>query len=258
MHETLRAIQRQPERAGLFLDFDGTLSEIVPVPADARPLEGVPELLEMLSSRYAVVAVVSGRSAEQLLRWLGTDVEIWGTHGAEHTAGGEIEIAAEVIPYLDEMREVRAEAERRLRELGIDGSEIEDKRAVLSLHYRRSPDRSAARDTLLDLARSLAEGRGFVVREGRLVVEIRPPVDVSKALVVMRRAQEEDLRAIAFFGDDAVDLPAFDALDGLDERGLATARVAVSSDEAPRELIKRADVVVEGPPGVVQLLRELL
>jgi trehalose 6-phosphate phosphatase len=258
MYETLRAVQRQPEDAGLFLDFDGTLSEIVPVPADARPLEGVRELLETLSRRYAVVAVVSGRSAEQLVRWLGTGVEIWGTHGAEHASGGEIEFAPEVIPYLDGMSDVRAEAQRRLRELGIEGSELEDKRAVLSLHYRRAPDRSAARAALLDLAGSLSEQGGFVVGEGRLVVEIRPPVDVSKALVVRRRALDENLRAAVFIGDDAVDLVAFDALDVLTERGLATVRVAVSSDEAPKELLERADIVVEGPAGVLRLLRELV
>ena len=258
MHKRLRAIQGRPERAGLFIDFDGTLSEIVPVPANARPLEGIPELLGELSRRYAVVAVVSGRSAAQLARWLGTDVEIWGTHGAERASEGGVQIAAEVVPYLGAMSEARAEAERRLQELGIDGSELEDKGAVLSLHYRRSPDRSAARDALLDLARSLSDVRGFVVGEGRLVVEIRPPVEVSKALVVLRRAEEEDLRAAAFVGDDPVDLSAFDALDALAERGLVTARVAVSSDEAPRELIGRADVVVEGPAGVVELLRELV
>ncbi len=258
MHEALRVIKNRPQRAGLFLDFDGTLSEIVPVPADARALEGVPELLRALSRRYAVVAVVSGRSAEQLARWLGRDIEIWGTHGAERASGAEVEIAAEVAPYLDAMREARAEAERRLSELGIDGLELEDKRVMLALHYRRSPNRTAARAALLDLARSLSEDRGFVVGEGRLVIEVRPPAEISKARVVLRRTQEQDLQAVAFFGDDAVDLPAFDALDQLAERGLATARVAVNSDEAPGGLIDRADVVVEGPAGVLRLLRELV
>ena len=63
MHETLAEIQRSPDEAGIFLDFDGTLSEIVLVPSDARPHEGVPSLLERLSAKYAVVSIISGRSA---------------------------------------------------------------------------------------------------------------------------------------------------------------------------------------------------
>jgi trehalose 6-phosphate phosphatase len=76
--------------------------------------------------------------------------------------------------------------------------------------------------------------------------------------VVLDRAREEDLEAVAFFGDDVVDLPGFDALDILEKEGARTLRVAVDSSEAPRALIERADVVVQGPAGAVSLLRELL
>ena len=60
-----------------------------------------------------------------------------------------------------------------------------------------------------------------------------------------------------FVGDDRVDLPAFDALDELQEAGIATFKVAVSSEEAPKELIARADLVVDGPVGVVGFLNDL-
>ena len=51
-----------PSATALFLDFDGTMSEIVPDPANAKPLPGVPDMLNTLSVRLALVAVVSGRS----------------------------------------------------------------------------------------------------------------------------------------------------------------------------------------------------
>jgi hypothetical protein len=57
---------RLAARAGevaLCLDFDGTLSPIVPDPASARPLEGVVELLGPLAERFAALALVSGRPA---------------------------------------------------------------------------------------------------------------------------------------------------------------------------------------------------
>jgi trehalose 6-phosphate phosphatase len=257
MHDALKDLKAQAERGGVFLDFDGTLSEIVDVPGDARPVRGAAELLQRLARRFAIVAVVSGRSAQQLVDWLGPAIEVWGTHGAERAEGGRIEFAPDVRHHLDTMREARTEATRRLEELGLEGIELEDKRIMIALHYRRSPDRAAARDAILDLARALSEERGLLIGEGRLVIELRPPVALSKARVLLQRAEEAGLRAVAFVGDDAVDLPAFDALDRLEERGLITVRVAVSSDEAPEALLARADVVVEGPAGVLELLRGL-
>ena len=60
---------RLAARAGevaLCLDFDGTLAPIVDDPAAARPLAGVVELLEPLASRFAAVALISGRPAGYL------------------------------------------------------------------------------------------------------------------------------------------------------------------------------------------------
>jgi trehalose 6-phosphate phosphatase len=76
--------------------------------------------------------------------------------------------------------------------------------------------------------------------------------------VVSERARAAHLEAVMFVGDDTVDLPAFDALDELSEQGVATLRVAVRSDESPPELLERADVVVDGPPGVLDFLSRLL
>jgi len=56
-----------------------------------------------------------------------------------------------------------------------------------------------------------------------------------------------------YAGDDTTDLDGFAALDGL-ELGI---RVAVDSTEAPPELATRADIVVDGPAALVELLREL-
>ena len=59
-------------------------------------------------------------------------------------------------------------------------------------------------------------------------------------------------------GDDLGDLPAFDAVDELRDAGIPGVLVCSSSDEGPEQLRRRADVVVDGPQGVVALLRTLL
>ena len=61
-------------------------------------------------------------------------------------------------------------------------------------------------------------------------------------------------RAVLFAGDDRADVDAFVALDRLQSRGVMTLRVAVRGDETPSKLLDAADVVVEGPRALVELL----
>lgn len=253
--DLLRPFRESPATAGIFLDFDGTLSEIVRVPSEARPVEGAAGLLRELARVYAVVAVVSGRSALQLVEWLGSDVEIWGLHGVQRAVEGRVELSPAAAPYEPVMRRVVAESCAYVEDLSLDGAIVEDKGVMVTLHYRAAPDPERARAALDDLATELAARHGLRRVDGRALFELRPPIELSKAAVVRERGA--GLAAVAFVGDDVVDLPGFDALDELGERGAATLRVAVRSAEAPRELLDRADVVVDGPVGALDLLRRL-
>jgi trehalose 6-phosphate phosphatase len=58
--DRLAPLRGDPATAGIFSDFDGTLSPIVADPELAEPLPGIAPLLEELARRYRVVAVVSG------------------------------------------------------------------------------------------------------------------------------------------------------------------------------------------------------
>lgn len=258
MDRRLATLTEDRSSAGLFLDFDGTLSDIVLVPSDARPHEGVPELLRDLTASFACVSVISGRSAQQLVEWLGPEIEIWGVHGAERSDHGQVVLTEHAEPFRELMERVRAEAERRVAELDLPGVVVEDKRVMLGLHFRAAADVEAARGALDALASELVERHGLLRAGGRLAFELRPPREFSKAAVVLERARDLGLRAALFAGDDRVDLPAFDALDALAEEGVSTVKVAVDSDEAPSELLERADLVVAGPDGAVELLRGLL
>jgi trehalose 6-phosphate phosphatase len=256
--EKLEVFIRNPTSSGIFLDFDGTLSEIVHVPSEARPVEGVPETLAELGRRFAVVAVVSGRSAEELLKWLGPDVEIWGVHGAQRAVGGEVVLSERAAPYAELMSKVHADAAAALDDLAIEGTLIENKAVMVALHFRAAENVEAARSALDDVAEELATHYGLERAGGRLAFELRPPIELSKQSVVMERAREAELRAAMFVGDDRVDLPAFDALDELARAGVNTVRVGVDSTEAPPELLDRADIVVQGPSGVLDLLERLI
>ncbi len=155
------------------------------------------------------------------------------------------------------MAVVRHEAEEALARMSLEGVVLEDKTVMLGLHFRAAPDRPVAQRRLDELAQELADRHGLTRAGGRLAYELRPPVEFSKAAVVLQRAREERLKAAAFAGDDRVDLPGFDAMDVLADEGLATARIAVHSDEAPPDLLARADLVLAGPGSVVRWLEEL-
>lgn len=253
----LEPFRVHPERAGVFVDFDGTLSDIVFIPSDARPVEGARAALDALADKLALLAIVSGRSARQLVDWLGDEVEIWGTHGAERAHSGVLEVAEVVRPYLSMMEQVKTKAAAEVAHLGIPGVIIEDKGSMIGLHFRAAEDRPRAQEALAGLAQRLATEYGLRQAGGRLAYELRPPVELSKADVVLRRARECELAACMFIGDDRVDLPGFDALDELEREGIHAVRVAVDSAEAPAELLERADLVLPGPLAVVGFLEQI-
>jgi trehalose 6-phosphate phosphatase len=85
------------------------------------------------------------------------------------------------------------------------------------------------------------------------VLEIRPPVHADKGTAIQKLLDESGLSRALYAGDDTTDLDAFRALDGL-ELGV---RVAVSSDEAPGDLVRSADLVVDSPAGLLELLKRL-
>jgi trehalose 6-phosphate phosphatase len=256
--ELLEPFLSRPRSSGVFCDFDGTLSEIVAIPSDARPVDGARRVLDELTKRFACVAVISGRSAHELLEWLGPDIRIFGVHGAETTSEGSVVLSERAAAYSDVMHRVLEEARAAVADAGLRGALVEDKGVVIALHYRAALDRAAAEEELDRVAAELTERYGLTRGEGRLVFELRPPVTFSKADVLIDLVEAMELDAALFVGDDTVDLPAFDALDALATRGVSTLKIAVASEESPDDLIARADVVVQGPAGVVAFLQRLL
>jgi trehalose 6-phosphate phosphatase len=94
-----------------------------------------------------------------------------------------------------------------------------------------------------------------VLEPGRNVIEARSP-GMDKGTVVRDLAQEVDAGGFLFAGDDLGDVEAFEAVAELGDRGLATLLVCSASDEESA-LVELSDVLVDGPEGVLDLLRQL-
>jgi trehalose 6-phosphate phosphatase len=135
----------------------------------------------------------------------------------------------------------------------------EDKEAIAAFHWRGAPDEQAASEAVREIA-AQAEREGFVVHWGRKVLEVRPPVVLDKGLGIAALLRGTPVTSALYVGDDTTDLDAFRGLRSLVQSGaLADAVcVAVGSDEAPPELAQEADLTVDGPAGVRELLEALL
>ena len=239
------------ERSGVFLDFDGTLSDIAATPDAAQAVPGAGEVLAGLGERYALVAVVSGRRAADVQERLGRPhgVRIFGLYGLEGTEIDGALPASAVRPIeeiLPRVLEVAA---------GVPGALVEPKGSNLAVHYRLAPDAEVARVTLLEAVRPLAAAIGLRVIEGKRVLELVPSAAPSKGDVVERVGA--GLEALLYAGDDVADLEAFAAADRLAARGARVIKVAVRSAETPEALLDAADLVAPDPAGLVEMLASL-
>ncbi|NUP66955.1 MAG: trehalose-phosphatase [Nonomuraea sp.] len=249
----MEAILKDPAGAVIGLDFDGTLSPIVPDPATATIHPEAPDVLAELGAYVGAVVVVTGRPAATALE-LGPGLArvpglvVLGHYGFERWEAGRVSAP----PPPPGVPRAEAELPLLLDSLGVLGASIEDKGRAVAVHTRRAPDPEGALATLREPLAKLAEKHGLVVEPGLIVLELRPPgMDKGHALSLF--LAEREARSVMFCGDDLGDLAAFDAVRS---SGLPGVTVCSGSAEVTA-LAERADIVVDGPDGVVALLREL-
>jgi trehalose 6-phosphate phosphatase len=248
-------LARRAAEIAICLDFDGTIAPIVDEPEAARPLPGVVELLGPLADRYAAVALVSGRPATYLATHAAAPgVRYLGMYGLEEIVDGQVRVDRRLTAARPAVA-AAAEDLRRHPAVRDSGAYLEDKRYAVAVHTRRVADPDRWAGPIDQAATRVAADHGLEVVPGRLVWELRPQVRSDKGDAVRRVAAASGAGALVVAGDDRGDLPAFAAAAGFGPGGL---RVAVRSPEAPAELLAAADLVVDGPEGLRELLEQLL
>ncbi|WP_037622293.1 trehalose-phosphatase [Streptomyces aureus] len=259
--DALEAILARPARTVVALDFDGTLAPIVPDPDRARAHPDAVPALAALAPEVASVAVVTGRPAGVAVRHGGfagvpglEHLVVLGHYGAERwdAVSGTVTAPA---PHPG-VAAVRAELPGFLDRIGAwQGTWIEEKGRAVAVHTRRADDPQAAFEALREPLGELAARHGLIVEPGRMVLELRPP-GMDKGVALSEYVRETGAEAVLYAGDDLGDLPAFAAVDKLRSDGVPGLLVCSGSSEVA-ELAERADLVVDGPAGVVRLLAAL-
>lgn len=247
------------------LDFDGTLSPIVDDPAEAHIHPDASGVLVDLATQVLAIAVVTGRPARQALALggleevgnaigdAGKELYLFGQYGNERWSSTNRRVVSPRPPH--GLATFLRELPRTLRRADAADAHLEDKGLAVAVHTRRLPDPQGAFERLLPLIEELARSHELTVEPGRQVIEIRSP-GMHKGVVVETLVRELEVGAFLFAGDDLGDVEAFEAVAGLREQGMPTLLVCSASEEESA-LMARADVVVKGPEGVLDLLRQL-
>ena len=196
----------------LFLDYDGTLTDFKPHPADACPTEEVLGILNELSKNPKNhVILVSGRDRQTLDRWFGSvALSVAAEHGAwlkEFCSNWRL-----IKPLTNEWKSKI----RPLLEMYVDrlpGSFVEEKDYSLAWHYRAADPEHApmqAHELLDDLVEFTANIEIQVLR-GNKVVEIRN-AGVNKGIAATQWIADRQNDFLIAIGDDWTDEDLFTAL----------------------------------------------
>ncbi|MFJ3650684.1 trehalose-phosphatase [Streptomyces murinus] len=257
----LAALLAHPTAAVIGLDFDGTLAPIVDDPEQARAHPAAVAALTALAPKVAHVAVITGRPAGVAVRYGGfagvpglDHLTVLGHYGAERWDATTGTVTAPA-PHPG-VAAVRAELPGLLDRVGAwQGTWIEEKGRAVAVHTRRAQDPQAAYEALRAPLAELATRHGLIVEPGRMVLELRPP-GMDKGVALGEYLRETGAGSVLYAGDDLGDLPAYAAVDKLRSEGTPGLLVCSGSTEVT-ELAERADLVVDGPEGVVGLLTAL-
>jgi trehalose 6-phosphate phosphatase len=236
----------------LFFDFDGTLAPVGDDPAAVRPAPQALAAITVLANLVQRVSIVSARPVEFLRDQFATlnNIDLYGLYGLEHRHGStETVTEAAALPWIPTMSAIAEQARAELPE----GAMVEYKRLSVALHYRTAPELASTVETW---GRNRADDLGLRVQVGRMVLELKPPVDRDKGMVIGEAVHSA--RCAWYFGDDVSDIRAFAALRAREESdpdffGIC---VAVANPETGHEVSNAADLTIESPDALGEFLTE--
>jgi trehalose 6-phosphate phosphatase len=229
-----------PSEVVLVTDFDGTLAEIVPDPAQTVARPDALQALSRLVRQLADVIVLSSRTTAQLEQLVPiSGVRLIGDSGLQPPRHA----------HKDALDQFNADVAVLLERL--PGTWLELKPASSAIHFRST---SLSGDEMLALIQPLLDRRPLAAYLGRKVIEVHAP-KAGKGTALAALLPGMDPGGVVCFGDDENDRSMFEYVSSMDVPHMA---VGVSSPEAPPRLFDRCDVVVDGPEEAAALLNEIV
>lgn len=218
----------------VFLDYDGTLSNIVDNPENAYMTNKMRSALRDVA-QYFPTAIISGRGRKKVYGFVGlNNVFYAGSHGLDIAApiqssnygdpqhqskvvdrkGNEVVLFQPARKFLPAIHKILSALNEKTR--GIRGVMIENNKFCVSVHFRHVHDEDFC--TLEKAVNSvMAEHRDFRTSKGKKVFEIRPDMEWDKGhalnylLDTLGLGTSTDVLPL-YIGDDRTDEDAFKAI----------------------------------------------
>ena len=246
----------QIERLGVFTDIDGTLSEIAPTPDSAYVEPACIQALRDLAPLVTVVAAITGRAPADAYRMVGVDELVYvGNHGLERWVDGEIVALPAARPYVRAVNSVLTALEQHDLPSGVL---LENKGVTASIHYRQTAEPLQAATQLEAVLRPLCQQHDLRLMPGRMIFELRPPLELHKGTAIKALIDEYALQGAVFIGDDITDVDGFRVLQTARNTNITTLSIGVTSAETPAAVREHSDQHVAGIGGVVAWLQALI
>ncbi|WP_298214024.1 trehalose-phosphatase [Acidovorax sp.] len=191
----------------LFLDFDGTLTELAPRPEAVRVASGlVPTLLALHTHLGGALAIVTGRPESDIDGFLAPlRLPLASEHGAQYRLS-DTSLPATPPPDLSHVLAA-------VNGLAMQHPEllIETKRASIALHYRQAQHLQAL--CLETIERAMQGMDGVELLRGKCVFEVKPRgVHKGQAIKDFMTQPPFAGRIPVFVGDDVTDEAGFAAV----------------------------------------------
>ncbi|MBN1765153.1 MAG: bifunctional alpha,alpha-trehalose-phosphate synthase (UDP-forming)/trehalose-phosphatase, partial [Sedimentisphaerales bacterium] len=231
----------------LFLDYDGTLTEIVKNPADAYPHDDLRVLFSRLEKQETIdTYIISGRNCADMDQWFSTySFTLIAEHGyyfkyAGQTSWSLVDTKADLSwkPAIIRIFE--------LFTASTPGSVIEEKTSSVVWHYRRSDPEFGdwKANELVGELYEMASNLPVAIHRGKKIVEVCS-TQINKGMAVEYFLHKHDYDAVLCAGDDETDENMF----RLDHKQLVSIKIGnedtlaqykVSSPRLFRDYLKRA------------------
>ncbi|KAI3693444.1 hypothetical protein L6452_33279 [Arctium lappa] len=221
-------VRAKGKKIVVFLDYDGTLSNIVPNPDEAFMSNKMRRVISEVS-RCFPTAIISGRSRDKVYEFVKLDdIYYAGSHGLDIAApfqcinevgqnqfvdknGDEVVLFQPAQKYLPSIYKILDVLKEKTR--NINGVMLENNKFCVSVHFRHVSDK----DFLLldELVKSVVDDfEEFRLSKGKKVFEIRPDIEWDKGhaleylLETLGYGSSNDVLPI-YIGDDRTDEDAF-------------------------------------------------
>ncbi len=198
----------------VFLDYDGTLTPIVPLPDQAILNSNTRDVVDKLSN-FIPVIIISGRDMDVLKNFVQLKNIIYSScHGFEIDSSEKYKLHYEVDKdALSFLTQITTQINQVLS--SITGIQIETKKYSVSVHYRNVEEKHLdfIRQTILQLMENYPQ---LTLGKGKKILEIRPNVDWHKGkamLWIINQLQlNPETTCPIYIGDDLTDEDALAVL----------------------------------------------